>query len=75
MAGCHQKIKLMMTCNQQLELGFPARPVRRRRVRAAVAQWWFARMRTVVAEAMDHPPSGAAVQGTWLDTPSRTVKV
>jgi hypothetical protein len=68
----------MMTCDQQLELGFRsrrARPERRRRVRAAVAQWWFARMRSVVAEAMDEPPRGASVQGSWLDPQARSVKV
>jgi hypothetical protein len=45
----------IMTTNEQLELGFNATQSRiygrRRETRVARAKWWFARMRTVVADA------------------------
>ncbi|MDR3378585.1 MAG: hypothetical protein P4M10_07860 [Verrucomicrobiae bacterium] len=53
-----------MTANQQLELGFNGTPRRvsgrRRESRVARAQWWFAQMRAVVAEAVAWPPADAA---------------
>ena len=46
-----------MTTNQQLELGFNGNQTRilgrRRETRAARAQWWFARMREAVENAID----------------------
>ena len=46
-----------MTTNEQLELGFNASQSRiyghRRETRVARAQWWFARMRETVANAVD----------------------
>jgi hypothetical protein len=50
-----------MTANQQLELGFngTSRRIygRRRENRVERAQWWFARMRAVVAGAVAWPPA------------------
>jgi len=63
----------MMTPGQQLEFSIPAPPTprsQRRRVRPARAQWWFARMRAVVANAMESP-SGE----TWMMETHRRVKV
>jgi hypothetical protein len=52
----------MMTTNEQLELGFNATQARifgrRRETRVARAQWWFARMRAAVANAVDWPNGG-----------------
>jgi len=46
-----------MTTNEQLELGFNATQSRiyghHREARIARAQWWFARMRQAVANAVD----------------------
>jgi hypothetical protein len=46
-----------MTTNNQLELGFNGTAARihgrRRETRMARGQWWFARMREVVSQAMD----------------------
>lgn len=46
-----------MTNNEQLELGFNATAHRiygrRRETRVARAQWWFAKMRETVANAVD----------------------
>jgi hypothetical protein len=48
-----------MTTNQQLELGFNGAQTRilgrRREIRVARAQWWFAQMRAAVASAVDWP--------------------
>jgi hypothetical protein len=53
-----------MTTNEQLELGLNGTPVRilarRRETRVERAQWWFAQMRAVVADAMAWPPAGEA---------------
>jgi hypothetical protein len=53
-----------MTTNEQLELGFNGMPVRilerRRETRVERAQWWFAQMRAVVANAITWPPAGEA---------------
>jgi len=47
----------MTTTNQQLELGFNGNQTRifgrRRETRAVRAQWWFARMREAVENAID----------------------
>jgi len=46
-----------MTTNEQLELGFNGTQTRifgrRRETRVARGQWWFAKMRAAVANAMD----------------------
>ena len=46
-----------MTTNEQLELGFNGTQARifgrKREQRVARGQWWFAKMREVVANAMD----------------------
>ncbi len=48
-----------MTTNEQLELGFNGTQARilgrRREQRVARGQWWFAKMREAVANAMDWP--------------------
>ncbi len=48
-----------MTTNEQLELGFNGTQSRifghRREQRVARGQWWFAKMREAVANAMDWP--------------------
>lgn len=47
----------IMTTNEQLELGFNGTQTRilgrRRETRVARGQWWFAKMREAVANAMD----------------------
>jgi len=62
----------IMTTNQQLELGFNGTPPhifgRRREMRVARAQWWFAQMRAAVAGAIawpesDQPPAEQSVFG------------
>ena len=49
-----------MTTNEQLELGFNGTQARifgkRRETKMARSQWWFAKMREVVASAMDWQP-------------------
>ena len=51
-----------MTTNQQLELGFNGTQARifgrRRETRVARGQWWFARMREAVANAVNWPAPG-----------------
>ena len=65
--------------NQQLELGFNGLPrARRRRTRRTVARanWWFARMRNIVEQAMDW--SAAAEprpEQIWIPGANREVKV
>ena len=53
--------KIMIT-NEQLELGFNATASRiygrKRETRMARGQWWFAKMRAVVANAMEWPGQG-----------------
>jgi hypothetical protein len=66
--SCHHrlvietKIKMIMTTNQQLELGFNGTQTRvfgrRRETRVARAQWWFAQMRVAVSGAMEWPANG-----------------
>jgi hypothetical protein len=58
-----------MTTNEQLELGFNGKQARvfgkRRETKMARSQWWFAKMREVVAGAMD-----------WqVETPSRPEQI
>lgn len=69
-----------MTTNKQLELGFNGVPGRvagpRREGRVARANWWFARMRNIVANAMDwnaapEPPP----RQIWIPGANREVKV
>ncbi|HEY4415351.1 MAG TPA: hypothetical protein VGO57_06630 [Verrucomicrobiae bacterium] len=49
-----------MTTNEQLELGFNGTQARifgkRRETKVARGKWWFAKMREVVASAMDWQP-------------------
>jgi hypothetical protein len=72
----------MMTTDQQLELGFnPGRQPRsggspRREGRSARANWWFARMRGIVADAMDWSAvAEPRPEQTWIPGASREVKV
>lgn len=55
-----------MNISQQLELGLRERPgrgpARTVSARLARAQWWFARMRESVAEAMEWEPAGTGPQ-------------
>ena len=72
-----------MTTDQQLELGFnglparangPRRPASRDRI--ARANWWFARMRNIVADAMDWSAvAEPRPEQTWMPGANREVKV
>lgn len=68
-----------MTTNQQLELGFNGkqlRPAGRRQTRSTRAQWWFAKMRETVANAMDWQAEAAPrPEQIWMPGATRTVKV
>ena len=69
-----------MTTNEQLELGFngtPARSLgRRRETRVARAQWWFAKMREAVENAMDWQTANEPrPQQIWMPGANREVKV
>ena len=65
-----------MHTNDQLELRLDRRTpyvaLRRRRLRAGRAQWWFEQMRQAVNEALDwQPPRQAPAQQIWLGLPTR----
>ena len=69
-----------MTTNNQLELGFNSVPAQaagsRREGRISRANWWFARMRDIVEDAMDW--SGTTEprpEQIWLPGANREVKV
>lgn len=68
-----------MTTNQQLELGFNGMQSRiygRPRTRVTRAQWWFAKMRAAVANAVswqNEIPSNA--EQSWLPGASRRLEV
>ena len=69
-----------MTTNEQLELGFNGTqtriPGRRRETRVARAQWWFARMREAVENAMDWQNEAPAhAEQIWMPGANRTLKV
>jgi len=69
-----------MTTNEQLELGFNGMQTRvfgrRRESRAARAQWWFARMRETVANAMDwSAPAEPHAEQLWIPGANRSLKV
>jgi hypothetical protein len=69
-----------MTTNEQLELGFsginlPARAARREG-RIARANWWFAKMRSTVENAMDWQTAGQPrPEQIWMPGANREVKV
>lgn len=69
-----------MTTNEQLELGFNGGAARsfgrRREDRAARAQWWFAKMREAVANAMDwSAPAESRPKQLWMPGANRSLKV
>ena len=69
-----------MTTNNQLELGFNGTQTRihgrKRETRMARGQWWFARMREVVSQAMDLEAAGPArPQQAWMPGANRQWEV
>ena len=69
-----------MTTNEQLELEFKGRllPVKpsRREGRIARANWWFAKMREAVEDAMDWQAANAArPQQMWMPGAHREIKI
>ena len=70
----------MTTTNQQLELGFNGTQTRilgrRRESRMARGQWWFARMRQAVENAIDWQATGAEgrPEQTWIPGANRELK-
>ena len=69
-----------MTTNNQLELGFNGTQTRicgrRRESRMARGQWWFARMREVVSQAMTpESESQARPEQTWMSGANRQLEV
>jgi hypothetical protein len=69
-----------MTTNEQLELGFNGTQARiygrQRETRVARAQWWFARMREVVAGAMDwQSASQPRPEQIWMPGANRELNV
>ena len=69
-----------MTTNEQLELGFngiplPARTARREG-RIARANWWFAKMRAAVENAMDwQNETQPRPEQIWMPGANREVKI
>ena len=68
-----------MTTNEQLELGFNGTQTRifgrRRETRVARAHWWFAKMREVVASAMDWQAAGQPrPEQIWMPGANRELK-
>ena len=66
--------------NEQLELGFNGTPApvfsRRRETRVARAQWWFAKMRETVANAMDwQAQTEPRPEQIWMPGANREVKI
>jgi hypothetical protein len=66
--------------NEQLELGFKGTPAavfsRRRETRVARAQWWFAKMRATVANAMDwQAVDQPRPEQIWMPGANREVKI
>ena len=68
-----------MTTNEQLELGFNATQSRiygRPRTRVTRAQWWFAKMRAAVANAVDwQNQSPAHPEQIWMPGANRSLEV
>ena len=68
-----------MTTNEQLELGFNGQQSRiygRPRTRVTRAQWWFAKMRAAVENAVNWQNEGSArPEQAWLTGTSRTLEV
>ena len=69
-----------MTTNEQLELGFNGTQTRvfgrKRETRLARGQWWFAKMREAVANAMDwQSPAEARPEQMWMPSANRSLKV
>jgi hypothetical protein len=69
-----------MTTNEQLELGFnglrPQAKTVRREGRIARANWWFAKMRDAVENAMDWPAAGQPrPEQIWMPGANREVKI
>jgi len=70
----------MTTTNEQLELGFngikPRAHAARREGRIARANWWFAKMRETVADAMDWQTQvHARPEQIWIPGANREVKI
>lgn len=66
--------------NEQLELGFSGLPPRtfsaKREGRIARANWWFAKMRAAVENAMDWPATNQArPEQIWMPGANREVKI
>jgi hypothetical protein len=69
----------IMTNNEQLELGLNGGPARilgrRRETRMARGQWWFARMREAVENAMDWQNGGEPrSEQIWMPSANRELK-
>jgi hypothetical protein len=69
-----------MTTNEQLELGFNGLPPQtntvRREGRIARANWWFAKMRESVENAMDWQTAGQPhPEQIWMPGANREVKI
>jgi len=68
-----------MTTNEQLELGFnglQSRIYGRSRTRVTRAQWWFAKMRAAVRNAVDwQNEAPARPEQVWLSGASRSLEV
>jgi hypothetical protein len=73
------KERQIMTTNEQLELGFNGTQTRifgrRREQRMARAQWWFAKMREAVENAMDWQNAGQPrPEQIWMPGANRELK-
>ena len=69
----------IMTTNEQLELGFNGTQTRifgrRREQRMSRAQWWFAKMREAVENAMDWQTAGQPrPEQIWMPGANRELK-
>ena len=68
-----------MTTNEQLELGFNGTQTLihgQPRTRVTRAQWWFAKMREAVANAMDwSAPAEPRAEQMWMPGANRSLKV
>jgi hypothetical protein len=70
----------MTTTNEQLELGFNGTQTRifgrKRETRLARGQWWFAKMRAAVANAMEWPAqTESRPEQMWMPGANRSLKV
>ena len=69
-----------MTTNEQLELGFSGLPLKaittKREGRIARANWWFAKMREAVENAMDWQTANEPrPEQIWMPGANRQVKI